>query len=73
MRMTTASTPPDDSSRSVTLSMVPYEASINLDKTALIIIDMQIDFLKVCVRGVLFVVHSFFPGPAHKRRVYSLL
>jgi hypothetical protein len=33
--------------RTVTLPMKPYEASIDLNKTAVIIIDMQIDFLEV--------------------------
>ena len=32
--------------RPVTLSMKPYDATIDLDKTALIIIDMQEDFIK---------------------------
>jgi hypothetical protein len=34
--------------RTITLPMQPYEASIDLDKTAVIMIDMQIDFLEVC-------------------------
>jgi hypothetical protein len=37
------------SSRMVTLPLVPYEASIDLNRTAIIIIDMQIDFLEVGV------------------------
>jgi hypothetical protein len=34
--------------RMVSLEMEPYTASIDLNKTALIMIDMQIDFLEVC-------------------------
>jgi hypothetical protein len=36
----------------VDLELEPYAASIDLDKTALIIIDMQIDFLEVTERPV---------------------
>jgi hypothetical protein len=33
--------------RTINLALKPYEASIDLDKTAVIMIDMQIDFLEV--------------------------
>jgi hypothetical protein len=50
------------SSRLVMFPMVPYEAPVDLDRSAVIIIDMQVDFLKVskAYHFVVLVVNIMF-------------